>query len=314
MMPGHVPVMVGEMVELMAVRSGATYLDGTFGAGHYSRALLAAGAGRVIAIDRDPDAVARGRALASTMPGLQVVENTYGRLDEVVAETGGEAPAGVVFDLGVSSMQLDDPARGFSFMVDGPLDMRMSRSGQTAADLVNELGEGELAGIIRRHGEEPAARKIARAIVRRRARKPFTGTLELAGLVAGAAGGRSRSNHHPATRTFQALRIAVNEELDDLERALQAAERVLVPGGRLVVVAFHSLEDRIVKRFLAERSGRTRSTSRHRPLRTVDRADTFRLLTTRARRPRDEEVAANPRARSAHLRAAERLATALEAA
>lgn len=312
--PGHVPVMVGELVELMAVRSGATYLDGTFGAGHYSRALLAAGAGRVIGIDRDPDAVARGRALAAGLPGLEVVESTFGRLDEVVAEAAGGGLAGVALDLGVSSMQLDDCDRGFSFMADGPLDMRMSATGRTAAELVNEADEGELAQIIWRFGEEPAARRIARAVVRRRQTRPFARTLDLADLVAEVAPRRPERGRHPATRTFQALRIAVNDELDELERALEAAERVLAPGGRLAVVAFHSLEDRIVKRFLGERSGRTRGTSRHRPPGGSEGAPTFRLVTRRPLRPGAREVAANPRARSARLRVAERLMPAADAA
>jgi 16S rRNA (cytosine1402-N4)-methyltransferase len=305
---GHAPVLLGEMLAALAVRAGGAYLDATFGAGGYTRAILQAGAQRVFAIDRDPAAVARGRELATSCPSFTMLDGRFGDMAELLAAHAVRQLDGVVLDLGVSSMQLDDPARGFSFAMDGPLDMRMSGAGITAADVVNRADLDTLTEILRQYGEEPAARRIARAIVQRRQRRPLKRTHELAKLVAGVVGGRS-SRIDPATRTFQALRMHVNDELGELERALPAAEALLAPGGRLVVVAFHSLEDRIVKRFLAERSGALPRPSRHQPVPVAtSAAPRWRLLAKRPLRPGPAEIAANPRARSARLRAAERVA------
>jgi 16S rRNA (cytosine1402-N4)-methyltransferase len=305
--PGHEPVLLAEMLAALEPRGDGVYVDGTFGGGGYSRALLERGVGRLIALDRDPQAIAASRELARRWPALTVVEGRFGELERHLDALGIEEVDGIVLDLGVSSMQLDRPERGFSFAAEGPLDMRMGGEGPSAADLVTEADEAALADLIFRLGEEPAARRIARAIVRRRRLAPLRTTAELAELVAAAAP-RGSGRIHPATRTFQALRIAVNDELGELERALAAAERRLAPGGRLVVVAFHSLEDRMVKRFLAERSG-ARPTTRHRPDLPAPPA-TFRTLTRRPVRPGPDEVARNPRARSARLRAGERLAGA----
>lgn len=305
---GHLPVLLDEMLAALAVRPGGTYLDATFGAGGYSRAILRAGAGHVYAIDRDPAAVARGRELAAECARFTMLEGRFGDMAELLAAHGVQALDGVVLDLGVSSTQLADAGRGFSFAADGPLDMRMSGVGLSAADVVNSADLDTLADILRRYGEEPAARRIARAIVERRQRAPITRTRELAELVAGVVGHKP-GRIHPATRTFQALRIHVNDELGELERALEAAEGLLVPGGRLVVVAFHSLEDRIVKRFFAERSDASPRPSRHLPLPPeAAPAPRWRLVERRALRPKPAEIAANPRARSARLRWAERLA------
>jgi 16S rRNA (cytosine1402-N4)-methyltransferase len=303
----HVPVLLNEMLAALAVRPDGVYLDATFGGGGYSRALLGAGAGRLYGLDRDPAAVAGGRRLAGEWPQLTMLEGRFGDMATHLATAGVSRLDGIVLDLGLSSAQLDDPTRGFSFAADGPLDMRMSRQGRSAAELVNEADEATLATILYRYGEERAARRIARAIVERRRRAPLAGTRELAALVAGAIG-RQRGRIDPATRTFQALRIYLNEELDELERALAAAEGLLAPGGRLVIVAFHSLEDRLVKRFLAARSGDLPRPSRHLPESTgMPEAARFRPLFRHPVRPTAEEVRANPRARSARLRAAERL-------
>lgn len=307
-LPGgrHVPVLLSEMVAALEVRSGGVYLDATFGGGGYSRAILQAGAGRLLAIDRDPAAVARGRELAAACPRFTMIDGRFGDMAELIAAHGVRQLDGVVLDLGASSMQLDDAGRGFSFAVDGPLDMRMSGVGISAAEVVNRADADTLADILRRYGEEPAARRIAKAIVRRRQRCPIARTRELAELVAGVVGRRG-GRIDPATRTFQALRIHVNDELAELERALHAAEGLLGPGGRLVVVAFHSLEDRIVKRFLAERSDASPRPSRHLPMAaTRSEAPRWRLLARRPVRPGPVEIAANPRARSARLRWAER--------
>jgi 16S rRNA (cytosine1402-N4)-methyltransferase len=305
---GHTPVLLSEMLAALDVRSGGAYLDATFGAGGYARAILQAGAGRVFAIDRDPAAVARGRELAAACPRFTMLEGRFGDMAELLAARGVHQLDGIVLDLGVSSLQLDDPHRGFSFAADGPLDMRMSGAGTTAAEVVNCADADTLADLLRRYGEEPAARRIARAIVERRQRRRLERTHELAQLVADVVGGRP-SRIDPATRTFQALRIHVNDELGELERALPAAEALLAPGGRLVVVAFHSLEDRMVKRFLAERSDARPRPSRHLPLPVAtSTAPRWRLLAKRAVRPEPAEIAANPRARSARLRWAERTA------
>jgi len=302
----HQPVLLEEMLAALAVRADGVYLDATFGAGGYSQAILAAGAGRVLAIDRDPDAVARGRALARSWPNFTIIEGCFGDAAELLAGHGADRLDGAVLDLGVSSPQLDDAARGFSFAREGPLDMRMSSRGVSAADVVNGADEATLADILYRYGEERASRRIARAIVDRRGSAPIRTTAELASLIAGVLG-RGRDRIDPATRSFQALRIHVNDELGELERALAAMPSLLAPGGRLVVVAFHSLEDRLVKRFLGERSGRQARPSRHLPDPASQPPAQFRLLSGRAIQPGPAEVARNPRARSARLRAAERL-------
>jgi 16S rRNA (cytosine1402-N4)-methyltransferase len=302
---GHVPVLLPQVMAFLAPKRGELIIDGTFGGGGYSRALLEAGA-HVIAIDRDPDAIARGAGLATTSDGrLELVEGRFGDLDTIATDAGHQSVDGVVVDIGVSSMQLDEAERGFSFMRDGPLDMRMEKSGPSAADVVNSMPPRDLARVIGVLGEERKANLIARAIDKARVERPLTRTLELAALVERAIGRKPGDPIHPATRTFQALRIFVNRELDELGRALGAAERILREGGRLVVVAFHSLEDRIVKRFLAERSRETPVGSRHRPTEAVE-PPTFKLLTRSAVAPSAEESERNPRARSAKLRAAVR--------
>jgi 16S rRNA (cytosine1402-N4)-methyltransferase len=309
--PRHVPVLLDEVVQHLAPTAGARIVDGTFGAGGYSSALLAAAPDvRVLAIERDPDALSAGAGLVARFAGhLTLVAGRFGDLD-TIAEANGFLPLdGVVLDIGVSSMQLDQAARGFSFMADGPLDMRMERDGSSAATLVNESDEADLADIIFAFGEERQSRRVARAIVRARAAKPIETTRELAAIVERALGRRHDDDRHPATRTFQALRIAVNDELGELARGLAAAEKLLAPGGRLVVVTFHSLEDRIVKRFLARRSGRLGAGSRHGPPSVGgEPAPSFQLVNHRPVTPSDAELVANPRARSAKLRAATRTA------
>jgi 16S rRNA (cytosine1402-N4)-methyltransferase len=292
-------VLLAEVVEALQPAPGKRLVDATFGAGGYSRALLAAGA-EVVAFDRDPTA---RRFADGTNPHFRLIEAPFSTLAEHLEP---ESADGVAFDLGVSSMQLDEAERGFSLMRDGPLDMRMSREGQSAADLVNEAEPGDLARIFRIYGEEQQARRIAGAIVRRRAERPFERTLDLAEVVERALGGRRGAKVHPATRVFQALRIAVNAELDELEQGLAGAERVLRAGGRLAVVTFHSLEDRIVKAFLTERSGRTAGGSRHLPPAAKGPAPSFELVFNGTRSASEAEIAANPRARSAKLRAATR--------
>jgi len=300
-MTGHAPVLLAETLHWLQPRDGEIYLDGTFGAGGYSRAILDAARCRVVAIDRDPVAVARGLELAERFPGrLTVIEGRFGAMEHLLAGLGISSVAGVALDLGVSSMQLDQAERGFSFRADGPLDMRMGRDGPTAADLVNSLSESALADLIYIRGEERYARRVAKAIV---AARPLTRTGELAALVRRAV--PQSGGIDAATRTFQALRIEVNDELGELDRGLVAAERLLAPGGRLVIVSFHSLEDRKVKEFLGARSGATASASRHRPPAKAPAPSLF-LLTRRAVKAGDDEIARNPRARSARLRAAER--------
>jgi 16S rRNA (cytosine1402-N4)-methyltransferase len=303
----HVPVLLPQVLRALGPRGGEAYIDGTFGAGGYTGAIIEAAPGaRVLAIDRDPAAIADGRALVEAYPGrLTLSEGRFGDLDQI-AEREGFAPAGgVVLDIGVSSMQIDDPARGFSFQKDGPLDMRMSASGPTAADVVNTAEEGLLADILYHLGEERSSRGIARAIVRRRAETPFETTGELAALAARVLGREKIAGRHAATRTFQALRIYVNDELGELARGLAAAERVLAPGGRLVVVTFHSLEDGLIKHFLRERALPEARGSRHLPPGPAPlRAPSFRLDSPRPISPTQAEVDANPRARSAKLRVA----------
>ncbi len=305
----HIPVMVNEVVAALSPRDGAVYVDATFGAGGYSRALLEAADCTVWGIDRDPLAVALGRDLSKDYGGrLTVLSGRFGDMRELLAEVGVSAIDGVALDLGVSSMQIDDPARGFSFRADGPLDMRMSTDDAdtpTAADVVNRMAEQELADIIYAYGEERASRKIAKAIVELRAKAPIRRTEELAGLIRRVVRG-SKDGIDPATRTFQALRIYVNEELMELEKALAAAEALLVPGGRIVVVSFHSLEDRRVKLFLQDRAGQGPRPSRHLPDAGPTQVPTFTLAKRGALKPSSQECAANPRARSARLRAAER--------
>jgi 16S rRNA (cytosine1402-N4)-methyltransferase len=303
----HVPVMLSEVVRLLAPHSGGVYLDGTFGGGGYATAFLEAAPCTVWAIDRDPEAIARGASLAARFPGhLHLIHGRFGDMLDLLAERGITTLDGVVLDLGVSSFQLDDPARGFSFRGDGPLDMRMGRSGPTAADLVNTLPERELADLLFELGEERASRRIAREIVAARRQAPITSTARLASIIRGVMPS-DRSGIDPATRSFQALRIRVNDELGEIERALDHASRLLSPGGRLIVVSFHSLEDRIVKRFMADAAGRSPSPSRHDPRGLTTRAaPRFRLLTARPLRPGTAETTANPRARSARLRALER--------
>lgn len=305
----HVPVLLAEVLRVMKPRDNAHYIDCTFGGGGYAHALLEAADCRVLGIDRDPAAIARGAEMVARYRGrLTLVEGRFSDMRALLAGAGETGTDGVVLDLGVSSFQFDEPERGFSFREDGPLDMRMSMSGPTAADLVNSADENELADIIFNYGEERHSRRIARAIV---AARPISRTARLAEVVSKALGpAAARQKIHPATRTFQALRIYVNDELGELERGLEAAERVLRAGGRLAVVAFHSLEDRIVKRFLAERSGAVAKGSRHVPEHRSDRAPTFSLITGRAVKPGTVETLRNPRARSARLRAAERLAPA----
>jgi 16S rRNA (cytosine1402-N4)-methyltransferase len=303
----HTPVMLAEVMGLLTPVAGGTFIDGTFGAGGYTSAILGAGAS-VIAIDRDPSAIAAGMALVGDSGGrLTLVEGRFSDLDAIAAAHGKERVDGVVLDVGVSSMQLDEAARGFSFRLDGPLDMRMGGEGPSAADVVNRFEPRDLARVIAVLGEEKRARAVASAIARARARQDLAGTAELAEIVARAVGHRATDKIHPATRTFQALRIFVNRELDELADALAASERVLAEGGRLVVVAFHSLEDRIVKRFLAERSEARPRGSRHLPEEAIP-APTFELLTRGALTPGEDEIARNPRARSARLRAARRTA------
>mgnify|MGYP001171465693 CR=1 FL=1 len=295
----HIPVLLDEVIAALAPRPGEVFLDGTFGAGGYTRAILNAGAS-VIAIDRDPDAIASGRAMEAQLAGrLRLVQGRFSDLD---IHGGQGALDGVVLDIGVSSMQLDEGERGFSFRQDGPLDMRMSQSGPSAAEIVNHADLNDLIRIIGILGEERQASRIARAIVSRRAARPFPPPADRAALVGEPAPAGPRERIHPATRTFQALRIHVNDELGELGRALFAAERALTAGGRLAVVTFHSLEDRIVKRFLADRSGGVGG-SRHLP--EVKASEpTFRLPKRGAQTPTEGECAANPRARSAKLRSA----------
>ena len=302
-------MLLNAVIDALAPRDGAVYVDGTFGGGGYSEALLAAVRCRVFGIDRDPDAVRRGRDLAGRHGGrLRILEGRFGEMGRLLAPVNADPIAGIALDLGLSSTQLDTAERGFSFRLDGPLDMRMSREGQSAADLVASLSEPQLAELIRAFGEERFARRIARAIALARQRRPIRRTTELADIVR-AAIPKSEPGQDPATRTFQALRIAVNDELGELDRGLAAAEQLLAPGGRLAVVSFHSLEDRRVKEFLRRRSGTAPRASRHQPVRAGAPAPSFKLLARRAVKPSAAEIAHNPRARAARLRAAERTAS-----
>ena len=302
--PRHIPVLLAEVLAELAPRDGETYIDGTFGAGGYTRAILEAADCRVIAIERDPAAFSAGADLVPAFGGrLTLVPTTFSAMEDAAREAGVHAVDGVVLDIGVSSMQLDDAERGFSFLRDGPLDMRMSQEGTSAADVVNSLEDDELADILYTLGEERRSRAIARAIVRARSDAPITTTRALAEIVERVLGRPRPGDKHPATRTFQALRIHVNDELGELRQGLSAAERLLKPGGRLGVVTFHSLEDGQVKRFFAERSGKTAGASRYLPEPAAPkRAPSFRIVNTRGLTPNKEETDANPRARSARLR------------
>ena len=297
----HIPVLLTEVLAALRPAPKQVIVDGTFGAGGYSRAFLAAGAS-VIAFDRDPT-TARFAPSTVEAAAFRLIHAPFSRMNDFIAP--GQLD-GVALDLGLSSMQLDEADRGFSLMRDGPLDMRMSSDGVSAADLVNESEPGDLVRIFRLYGEENQARRVVSALVRRRGEAPFTRTLDLADVVERALGGRRGARTHPATRVFQALRIAVNAELSELEAGLAAAERNLAPGGRLAVVTFHSLEDRIVKIFLNDRAGRKGEGSRHAPPRDQGPPPSFTLLHYGAMAPSEAEVSANPRARSAKLRAAVR--------
>jgi 16S rRNA (cytosine1402-N4)-methyltransferase len=309
----HIPVLMNEVVDAIAPRDGGRYLDGTFGAGGYTTAMLDRADCRVIAIDRDPDAIAAGRALAERYaPRLTLIEGRFGDMADLLSAEGVDDVDGVTLDLGVSSMQFDEAERGFSFRNSGPLDMRMGRSGPSAADLVNDTEEDELADIIWRYGEERKSRRVAHGIVEQRSLKRIETTAELASIVRRAVGPQAKDDSDPATRTFQALRIAVNDELGELERGLAAAQTVLAPGGRLAVVSFHSLEDRAVKEFVRARAGRTPSPSRHAPPKADAPAVTLRDLSRKPVLPSDRETSANPRARSARLRVAEKIANQSE--
>lgn len=316
----HVPVMLREVIDALEPREGATYIDATFGAGGYSSAILDAANCRVIGLDRDPSAITAAAGLIARYAGrLSVVQSRFG---DMLASTAGDLDprahlVGIVFDLGVSSMQLDRPERGFSFQADGPLDMRMGsaegrlsdNAGPSAADVVNTAPEATLADILFQLGEERRSRAVASAIVKRRAQQPFQRTKELADLVAAVPGTHRPDGKHPATRTFQALRIWVNDELGELARGLAAAEQLLPSGGRLVVVTFHSLEDRLVKRFFASRSGKGAGTSRHLPDADSKRDPSFRIVNSKSLSPGEQETRINPRARSARLRWAVRTAS-----
>ncbi len=298
----HIPVLLDEVIAALAIVPGERHVDGTYGAGGYTRAMLAAGA-QVFAFDRDPDAIAKAAPEAAASEGrLCLFPDEFSKMDTVLEQISASPVDGVTLDIGVSSMQLDQAERGFAFQSDGPLDMRMSREGETAADFLNTAAEADIADIIYRYGDEPKSRRIARAIVDAR---PLSRTGELARIVRRAVGWRDGDKKDPATRAFQAIRIHINRELEELERGLDAAERVLKPGGRLAVVTFHSLEDRMVKRFLRDRSGAAPAGSRHQPMTMATRQPSFGSV-SKAIRPSEAELSRNPRSRSATLRVAHR--------
>jgi 16S rRNA (cytosine1402-N4)-methyltransferase len=292
-----------EVLGALKPRHAERFIDGTFGAGGYTRAILDAADCQVLALDRDPAAISSGHELERIAGGrLKLAQTAFSQMEDASQAAGWDGVDGVVLDLGVSSMQLDDAARGFSFMRDGPLDMRMSGNGLSAADVVNRFERDEIANILFDLGEERRSRAIAAAIVKDREIAPFERTGQLAALISRLLGHKPGDPKHPATRSFQALRLYVNDELGELEQGLAAAERLLMPGGRLAVVSFHSLEDRIVKRFFAERSGQRRQSSRHMPPEESSRAASFELMDRHGIEPAGEEIGANPRARSARLR------------
>ncbi len=315
----HIPVLKNEMVAAVAAKAGDVVIDGTFGAGGYSRAILAAQpAARVIAFDRDPHVKLLADALARDFPGhFLFLAARFSAMVEMLAAAGIHAVDAIVLDIGVSSMQFDEDARGFSFQREAPLDMRMSAEGMSAADVVNGYSEAELVRILRDYGEEHDAKRITRAIIAAREVQPITTTVQLADIIRGAVRNPGKMKIHPATKSFQALRIEVNQELAELEAALQAAEKLLRPGGRLVVVTFHSLEDRIVKQFMLQRSEKIAAPSRHSPAAlsaATTAQNTFDLTPAKAIAPTEEEVSRNPRARSAKLRCATRTARSPRAA
>ncbi len=303
----HVPVLIDEVLDALAIAPGEVHVDGTFGAGGYSSAMADAGA-RVFAFDRDPDAIREGQGVAAAH-GVTLIPGEFSRMAQLLAERGVDRVSGVTLDIGVSSMQLDRPERGFSFQADGPLAMTMSQDGMSAADFLNTAPEEEIADVIYRYGEEPRSRRVARAIVDAR---PLERTGQLAAVVRRALGHKPHDKKDPATRTFQAIRIHVNRELEELERGLEAAEALLEEGGRLTIVTFHSLEDRIVKQFLRKRSGGEGAGSRHLPERAAGPQPTFGKP-AKAVRPGEAELARNPRARSATLRSAIRTAAPVAA-
>lgn len=307
---GHQPVLLDEVMQVLQPRDGAIYVDGTFGGGGYSRAMLNAADCRVVGIDRDPDACLRGQELAGEFGDrLAVIEGCFGDMDRLLNDHGVDSVDGVTLDLGVSSWQLDEAERGFSFRADGPLDMRMSATGPSAADIVNECEESALADIIYTYGEERRARRIAKAIVRERETAPITRTLQLANIIRGCYPPPKPSQKkqiNPATRTFQALRIYINDELGELERGLDAAEAILSAGGRMAIVSFHSLEDRIVKNFIRQNAGLAPRGSRHTPIEADTTLPTLSVTRKQATKPGESEIEINPRARSARLRAAQR--------
>lgn len=302
--PGHLPVMLAEVLTALAPADGDVIIDGTFGGGGYTTAILQAARCTVLGIDRDLDAIVRAEKMAEVNPRLVPLLGCFGDLDTLAEQAGHSAVDGVVLDIGVSSFQIDQAERGFSFMKDGPLDMRMGGSGPSAADVVNRMSEKGLADVIFRLGEEKNARRIARVLVQRRAEVPFETTADLASVVEDAVGGRRGARVHPATLTFQAIRMYVNDELGELARGLRAAEHILKPGGRLVVVTFHSLEDRLVKQWMKQKAGAVPSGSRHMPLLSRGPQPAFELQENKAVQPSEKEVETNPRARSAKLRAA----------
>ena len=303
----HIPVLMHEAVAALAPHAGGIYVDGTFGRGGYTREILATAGTKVIAIDRDPDAIAAGQKMIAEFGSrLAVVQGPFGAMDVLLAGQHLDRVDGVALDLGVSSPQFDDASRGFSFSKDGPLDMRMSRNGPSAADIVNEMAETELADMIYTLGEERCSRRVAHSIVEARALERITRTAQLAAIIRKAVP-RSSDGIDPATRSFQALRIHVNDEMGELTRALKAAELILKPHGRLAVVSFHSLEDRVVKEFMRRRSGMGASVSRHIPANDQNApAPSFQILTKKPQIASAAELTANPRARSAKLRVAER--------
>jgi 16S rRNA (cytosine1402-N4)-methyltransferase len=305
--------MLQEVIAALAPQDGKVYVDSTFGAGGYSRAILEAAACTVYGIDRDPDAVKRGKQLENIEKRFTILEGNFSNLDHLLKDANVGPVDGIVFDLGVSSPQLDEADRGFSFQKDGPLDMRMEKKGPTAADVINTLSEKELADIFWRYGDEPKSRAIAKAIVEQRKTRPFTRTLELADLIHTICKKKPHQKIDPATKTFQALRIHLNQELQSLEKGLQAAEKALAPQGRLVVVSFHALEDERVKKFLRQQSGDNPNPSRHCPvpLKTTT-SPSFLTRERKSQKPSTQEIAQNPRARSARLRWAIRTAHAVQ--